>query len=393
MTTERRSPVANFSSLASESLPADAQRRLPQLLAWQRYHSACDHELELDRLFRPAWLCVGIKDSIPNEGDYVALELVDKPIFVQNQGDRVAAFHNVCPHRNALLARQKKGNMPRIKCGYHGWEYDRDGVVCRIPGGEYFKPMKRKEFVLDRVRAEVLGRLIFVSLDASAPPLQDFLGAEICERLSYALTPNMIPVASWTVEYECNWKVLIENTLEDYHVASIHFATVGETPAFSQIAHTLDEKFVGFENRAPGFDTRALRWMAAKTRPDPQFTYFQYVSYPSLIFAMSPLSSHLHLVLPTSPTTCRADIILFLSGAFAGPVRRLVHCMMRRPAIRLSKKFVEEDRTICNDVQKGITAARFPGALGCREERVHAFQQYVVDRCGDSTMEVGERSS
>jgi choline monooxygenase len=393
MTTERRSPVANFSSLASESTPASAQRRLPQLLAWQRYHSPRDHELELDRLFRPAWLCVGIKDSIPNEGDYFAFEHLGKPIFVQNQGDRVAAFHNVCPHRNALLARQRNGNMPRIKCGYHGWEYDRDGVVCRIPGGEYFKPMKRKEFIIDRVRVEVLGRLIFVSLDGNAPPLQDFLGAEVWERLSYALSSNVNPVASWTVEYECNWKVLIENTLEDYHVTSIHFATAGETPAFSQIAHTLDEKFVGFENRAPGFDTRAVHWMAARTRPDPQFTYFQYVSYPSLIFAMSPLSSHLHLVMPTSPTTCRADIILFLSRASAGPMHWLVHCMMRRPAIRLSKKFVEEDRTICNDVQKGIAAARFPGTLGCREERVHVFQQYVVDRCGDSAMEAGETSS
>jgi choline monooxygenase len=97
-----------------------------------------------------------------------------------------------------------------------------------FPGGEYFKPMKRQEFVPDRVRAEVLGRLIFVSLDGNAPPLHDFLGAEIWERLSYALSPNVSPIDSWTVAYECNWKVLIENTLEDYHVASVHFATVGD---------------------------------------------------------------------------------------------------------------------------------------------------------------------
>jgi hypothetical protein len=93
------------------------------------------------------------------------------------------------------------------------------------------------------------------------------------------------------------------------------------------------------------------------------------------------------------PTTCRADITLFLPDASAGPVGRLVHCMMRRPAIRLSKKFVEEDRMIYNDVQKGIAAARFPGALGCREQRVHAFQQYVVDRCSDSAMEASKGSS
>jgi phenylpropionate dioxygenase-like ring-hydroxylating dioxygenase large terminal subunit len=243
------------------------------------------------------------------------------------------------------------------------------------------------------VRVAVLGRLIFVSLGGNAPPLQDFLGTEMSARLGYAFNSSVSPVASWTVEYECNWKVLLENTLEDYHVSSVHFATAGGTPPSAQITHTLDVKFVGFENRAPGFDTRVVRWMAARTWPDPRFTYFQYVSYPSLIFATSPLSSHLHLVVPTSRTTCRANIILFLPDASGGAIRRFVHFMIRKPAIRLSKKFVEEDRTICNDVQKGIAAARFPGVLGGREERVHAFQQYVVERCRDSAVEGAKTSS
>jgi phenylpropionate dioxygenase-like ring-hydroxylating dioxygenase large terminal subunit len=91
------------------------------------------------------------------------------------------------------LARQRRRNMPRIKCGYHEWEYDKDRIVCRIPGREYFKPKKRKDCVLDRVRAEVLGRLIFVSLDGSAPPLQDFLEAEMRERLCNAFSSNVGP--------------------------------------------------------------------------------------------------------------------------------------------------------------------------------------------------------
>ena len=371
-----RAPQARFMSIAEGP---GGPRRLPQLLAWERYHSPQDHQLELERLFRPAWLCVGIKDDLPNEGDYFALEHLGRPLLVQNQGDRVAAFHNLCAHRNALVARQPRGNMPRIKCGYHGWEYDRDGVACRIPGGEYFKPMKPREFALDRVRVELLGRLIFVTLDSSAPPLQEFLGPEMSARLAFSFSANVSPVASWTVDFECNWKVLIENTVEDYHVTSVHFATAGEMPPFGQIGHDLQEKFVGFENRSPDFASRRMRWLARQMRPDPEFTYFQYVSYPSLIFATSPLSSHLHRLVPTSPTTCRTEITLFLANGAGRPVGRLLNRLMRRPVTRLSKAFVEEDRTICNDVQRGLAAARFPGALGCREERVHAFQEYVVE--------------
>src|SRR5271154_6261755 len=133
--------------------------RLPQLLSPDQYRSDRSHDLEAQCLFLPAWHCVGIVEDIPNAGDYLTTELVGKPLLIQNQGDRIAAFHNVCAHRNSLLAWEPCGHMSGIKCGYHGWEYDRDGVVCKIPGGEHFKSMKANEFVLDRVRVETIGRL------------------------------------------------------------------------------------------------------------------------------------------------------------------------------------------------------------------------------------------
>jgi nitrite reductase/ring-hydroxylating ferredoxin subunit len=188
--------------------------RLSQLLSADRYYSADSHELEMERLFRPAWHCIGLVDDIPAEGDYFTLEHLGHPLLVQNQGDRVAVFHNVCAHRNSLLAWQPRGHMARITCGYHGWQYDRDGVVCKIPGGEHFKPMKASEFRLDRVRVGTIGRLIFVALDNATPPLPEFLGPVMYERLGYTFSDAVRPVARWTVEHQCNWKVLIENTLE-----------------------------------------------------------------------------------------------------------------------------------------------------------------------------------
>src|SRR5436190_22313243 len=90
------------------------QLRLPQLMPPERYYSERDHELELEGLFRPSWNCVGIVDDIPSAGDYFTIDHFGKPFLIQNQGDRVTAFHNVCAHRNALVARAPKGNMPQI---------------------------------------------------------------------------------------------------------------------------------------------------------------------------------------------------------------------------------------------------------------------------------------
>jgi choline monooxygenase len=353
--------------------------RLPQLLSPDRYCSVESHQREMAHLFEPAWHCIGLIDDIPKAGNYFTVEHLGKPLLVQNQGDRVVVFHNVCCHRNALLAWQPCGHMDRITCGYHGWEYDRDGVVCKIPGGEHFKAMKASEFVLDQARVATIGRLIFVTLDSQAPSLQDFLGDEMWRRLTYTFDAALSPVARWTVDYECNWKVLIENTLEDYHISSVHFATAGPTPPYEQIHHTLDEKFCTYENRAPNFDNGSSRWLARQMRrPNPEFTYYQYVSYPSLIFAASAVSGHLHLLVPTSPTTCRARIFLFLASGEGTIVGRALHKLMTRPATKIAKKFVEEDRVICNEVQRGLNNARFPAVLGRREERVHSFQQYVV---------------
>jgi len=67
--TTRLTPQARFTSLGTGQ-GSDGQRRLPQLLAWDRYSSQHDHELEVDRLFRRGWNCIGLTDDVPKEGDY-----------------------------------------------------------------------------------------------------------------------------------------------------------------------------------------------------------------------------------------------------------------------------------------------------------------------------------
>jgi len=325
---------------------------------------------------------VALRDDIPNENDYIAVEHLGKPILIQNQGDRIAAFHNVCAHRNSIVARQPRGNMPRIKCGYHGWEYNRDGVACAIPGGEHFKPILPAEFKLDRIRVEAIDRLIFIAMSEEAPTLEEQLGPHVWARLKYAFNENMGRVEAWTVDYECNWKILVENTLEDYHITQVHYATVGDTPPYHQTTNEAHEKYVLYENRSPDLSNRGAHRLASLLRTDAEYTYFQYISYPSLVFATTPFSSHLHLLIPTSATTCRMQISLFLPGRRHTSFSRILRWLIRWPAIKQSRQFVEEDRTICNDVQRAIRNARFPGVLGKREERVYAFQQYVLSRCG-----------
>jgi hypothetical protein len=96
-----------------------------------------------------------------------------------------------------------------------------------------------------------------------------------------------------------------------------------------------------------------------------------------LVYAITPLTSHLHLLEPTSPTTCSSRVILFMPQAKTSLLGRFLRRVLQGKVSALSRAFVEEDRAICAQIQQGIENARFAGTLGAREERVQRFQQYV----------------
>jgi choline monooxygenase len=366
-------PQADQAQNENTAKPSDQQ------LAWTSYYSPEIFEAEKQKLFRPIWHCVGLEDDLPNNGDYITVQWLDQSVLIQRQQGKLRAFFNVCPHRNSQLTSQPRGNMPVLQCGYHGWEFDPEGTLCKIPSGGYFKPMPRGTVKLDAVRLTCLGRLIFITLDLTAAPLEEFLGSNITNRLTAGFGEEMIPIDTWRVDYDCNWKVLLENTLEDYHISAVHRATAGSAVPYTQIYHDFDRYSIRYENRDPAFSTATSRWLRDRMHSSAELTYYQYVSLPMLIFAVTPLTSHLHLLEPTSPTTCSSRIILFMPSAKKSFLGRFLRRAIQGKASAFSRAFVEEDRVICAQIQRGIENARFAGTLGAREERVQQFQQYVAD--------------
>jgi phenylpropionate dioxygenase-like ring-hydroxylating dioxygenase large terminal subunit len=59
--------------------------------------------------------------------------LFGTPVVVFRTASGTAAFVDRCPHRNVPLSLGKVRGE-RLQCAYHGWEFDRDGQCCAIPG-------------------------------------------------------------------------------------------------------------------------------------------------------------------------------------------------------------------------------------------------------------------
>ena len=101
------------------------------------YHDETVLRIENERLFGRTWHFAGFAFDLADDNDYVSLEIAGKSIVVQNFEGKLGAFLNVCSHRFSEIRCEPKGNGP-LRCPYHGWTYNAEGVPVGIPSRPRF---------------------------------------------------------------------------------------------------------------------------------------------------------------------------------------------------------------------------------------------------------------
>ncbi len=202
-------------------------------LAPGRYTSQEFFDLEMEHLWGKVWLYAGHVAQIPNQGDYVLLDIPWATIFmVRGKDDQIRAFYNVCQHRGAPLVREAEGNFSLLRCTYHQWTYNTQGKLVSVMYEDDFGSDFDKSCLgLPEVRCEVWNGLVFVNEDPDAAPLTDWLGM-MSEEFDPFQMEKLRPAAIKSYELTCNWKLTMDAFLEVYHVKGIHPETVG--PALNE---------------------------------------------------------------------------------------------------------------------------------------------------------------
>ena len=133
------------------------------------------------------------------------------------------AFHNVCRHRGRRLREPGSGNVPSFRCGYHHWEYGRDGRLEKVPEVELFPQLAGglASCRLAPLACEEFETYVWVHLDPNARPLRDYLGPMAERLVDYDLASCAL-VADQSAEVDCNWKIAVDNANDGYHVARLH---------------------------------------------------------------------------------------------------------------------------------------------------------------------------
>ena len=154
-------------------------------------------------------------------------------LLVRNDTGTIGAFHNICRHRCLQLV-DAPGNVGRlIRCPYHAWAYDLNGTLCAHPafGGsgtrrpDGFDPADHS---LVPMRIHVWHDWIFINPGGSAPAFETYAEA-LFRHLADINTERLLPLAVLDFgAVEANWKFIMENFIEPYHVQFVHRTTTDQ---------------------------------------------------------------------------------------------------------------------------------------------------------------------
>ena len=362
------------------------QNHLEHLLRPDHYYSEPQYRAELRHLFLPAWHPVCTTGDLRRPGDFLTIDLLETPILVRNFDGELRAFLNVCPHRHSKLAVEPRGRTGRLRCRYHGWEFDRDGHTGKIPDARAFRPWDRENSCLRPFRVDACGELVFVNLSDTPVSLREWVGP-LWDVWSAGYGGDYRYAATWEKDFPCNWKVVLENSLESYHIPQVHPKTFKTFPEEANAWHELTERFTSFKTVPPDeFATRAERWIARRLGVEPVNEYWHRVLHPHATGSLLTSFRMMQCVFPTGPRTCRYRCIFFtLRGRRRGPFAWALYRMLRVIATYVGKQVFAEDASIYEGVQRGLEASPHRGVIGTREERIHVFQKYVLDRTRGAT--------
>jgi phenylpropionate dioxygenase-like ring-hydroxylating dioxygenase large terminal subunit len=189
------------------------------------------------RLFEgPVWNYLCLETEVARPGDWCTTFVGRTPIVVaRTVGGEIAAFENRCAHRGALICLDDSGSGAKdFTCVYHAWRYDLTGSLCSVAfrhgvDGKGGMPASfQPEFHRPRqLRTTSLCGLVFGTLFADTPPLKEWLGTDIVQKMLRVLNRPVEIIGRFTQVLPNNWKLYAENVRDTYHASLLHlfFAT------------------------------------------------------------------------------------------------------------------------------------------------------------------------
>jgi phenylpropionate dioxygenase-like ring-hydroxylating dioxygenase large terminal subunit len=201
--------------------------------------------LEQSRIFHgPVWNYLCLEADLADSGSYRTTFAGETPVIVVRDDDgEIYAFENRCAHRGALIALEKSGKAENFQCVYHAWSYNRQGDLTGVAfekgvkgQGGMSAQFSKEEHGPRKLRIATFCGLVFGSFHDDVPPIDEYLGEEISQRIERVMGKKPVEVIGrFTQALPNNWKLYVENVKDSYHASLLHlFFTTFELNRLSQ---------------------------------------------------------------------------------------------------------------------------------------------------------------
>lgn len=350
------------------------------LIPPQEYCSKAILQSEYDKIFKNTWNYIGTTDDFQNQNDFITTTIDDLPIVVQNLKGEIKVFKNICSHRHSIIQTEVKGNR-MLMCPYHGWAYNEKGIPKGIPKKPLFKfsdeeleCLKLREYKL-----EICGKLVFININKDSVSLKEYLGLKVFEEVENISNSFGELVDTNEMVIDANWKILVENTLESYHVNLIH------TNTFLKLgASGMDFEFHG-DHSAWNASLKVAENDGKQEKVHKPYQnrsykingYKHIVLFPNVLISTTyGISFNLSVISPINENSS-----LFRSFVFITKVenqnesKNALERMYVNSLIEFNREVFSEDKIICEKVQLGVKNSHYTGELSDEEERVCEFQK------------------
>lgn len=348
------------------------------MFSTDRYTSPEFLERERKQVFRKTWIVAARESDVARPGNCFPVdEMGESLLLVRGDDGTVRTFRNTCRHRGTRLL-SSKCRTPRIMCPYHNWTYSLDGRLVGVPGMEGFTDLDKSTRGLFPIRTECWGGFVWITFNPDAGPVDEYLGALADQLEPYRLT-EMRPLfrKSWTLS--CNWKAVLDQATESYHLRAVHGHSVGRVIDTLSTFHGLDPHHL---QTIPIADFRWRPWLDRASvpadlpvTPDQLRLFHKYIIFPNTLINVMPYHLTVFRVFPITPDTCRFHYEFHLRKQ-AGPIARVRGCL----TLLASLYILREDFSVLLPFQSGMKAAGNTRIAFHREEQPLAYFHAVVDR-------------
>ena len=340
-------------------------------------------QLEKEKIFMKDWLCMARLEEVENPGDYVTFRVMGEPmLIVRDEDGGVHAMSNVCRHRGVEVA-SGSGNVSEFSCPYHGWTYDLAGKLVGAPYMKEAEGFNLSSCRLKPLRVGFWAGWIFVTFNDEAPPLEEYV-SEFEKEYAFLKQEECRLADRIVTELECNWKLVIENFMDVYHVQVIHLDTFGSAISLEDFSVSLKDRG-GFSVVYPAAPMVVgnkslfgpMPWLKDK---DESFAATGFLQ-PNLQMFVRIDDVQPFTIWPLAPDRTQVIIHTLMPKA-----------NLERPdfeeKIKLYHDFMvmvaEEDRAMVRSLQQGVASRAFrPGPMSALENNIHNTINGFLERIFD----------